>query len=64
MRKPHDNEKVICPDSRRRRPHTPAAVWATTGPDGKRVLYGTLGAHTHDGKACQWEGLAIEVVVG
>lgn len=62
MRKPDEQEKVVCPDSSRKAPHTPEKVYDRPSPDGK--LRGILAKHKHADwlQECPWSGHPVEVI--
>ena len=62
MRKPHAEDRVVCPDSKSGKEHPPTKVW--DGADG--TVYGVLGDHRHgpwgSGPICDRSGLPVPLV--
>lgn len=65
MRKPHDNEAVICPNSIRQTRVAPEKSYDTKE-NGKPVTRGIIAKHRHpwqpQGEDCEWSGLPVPVV--
>lgn len=64
MRRPRDNEYIICPDSRNSTKKPPKAVFDSVDPNGKKVSYGTIDKHSHGfyAKECKWTDLTVRIV--
>lgn len=60
-----ETDRVVCPDSRTKKRHTPEKVWNSPdgGPGKKPIRLGTLAKHKHGYAApeCPWSGLPVPV---
>ena len=60
MRKPHEHERVQCPEDTSKELLPPLKVFDKVSPDG--IQKGILGEHKHYGSDCPWAYHAVPVV--